>query len=309
MKTLYKSIKLLSISLSFLTLLFIASCGGDSDSPAQPDDANAYLNDNIILPPGSIRVSADQVTETNDITINSSGSSGTMQVVGGQTMNVSIPFTSNGPAVNAAALRFGDTGDFIIIPINGSSTSGTLDFSFGIPADICNNLNDICHDIRCYEYAVVDDGSGSNFQVSRANINQLATACGGCDEPQCVALLGPGCGAQGADGSPRFNLTWNTTGVDLDLYVTDPSGETISYQNTTSASGGELDVDCISSCTNENITWVNGGPSGSYSYYVNNLSSNSESFTIRVFDGGRIVDTKSGTVSGNSDSPTYTYSR
>ncbi len=309
MKTLYNSIKLLSTTLSLTTLIFITSCGGDSDEDAEPDDANAYLNENIILPPGSIRVSAGQVTETNEITITNTGSNAPIQVTGGQTMDVSIPFTSTGPAVNAAAIRFGDTGDFIIIPVDGSSTSGTLDFSFGIPSDICNNLNDICHDIRCYEYAVVDDGSGSNFQVSRANINQLASACGGCDEPQCVALLGPGCGAAGQDGSPRFNLTWNTTGADLDLYVTDPSGETISYQNTTSASGGELDVDCISSCTNENITWVDGGPSGTYSYFVNNLSSNTESFTIRVFDGGRIVDTKTGSVTSDGNSPTYTYRR
>lgn len=311
MKTLYKSIKILSLVLGLSALILVTSCGGDSDGDAQPDDANAFLNENVTLPPGSFRVSADQVTETNTVQVQSSGSGSTMQVVGGQQVSVSIPFTSQNSNVTHAGMRFGTTGDIIMIPIpaaNGNA-SGTLDFTFGIPADICNNLNDICHDIRCYEFAVTSDGSGNSFQVSSANINQLASACGGCDEPQCVALMGPDCGAAGGDGNPRFNLTWSPQGVDLDLHVREPDGTLIGLSGVSqSSTGGVWDVDCVSSCTDENITWPDGGPSGTYQFYVNHYSGGTASWQIRVFDGGRVVQSQSGSIS-DGDSPTYSYSR
>jgi len=93
-------------------------------------------------------------------------------VVAGQTVNVSIPFTATNSNVTHAGIRFGTTGDIIMVPIDGATgnAAGVLDFSFGIPADLCANLNQICHDIRCYEFAVAGSGTGS-FQVSRANIN------------------------------------------------------------------------------------------------------------------------------------------
>lgn len=56
-------------------------------------------------------------------------------------------------------------------------------------------------------------------------------------------------------------------------YVTDPNGETISYINTSSSSGGMLDIDCTGNCpggNSENITWVDGGAAGTYSFYVDN---------------------------------------
>ncbi|MEO9869910.1 hypothetical protein [Ekhidna sp.] len=313
MKTLYHSIKFFSAIICISTLLFITSCGSDGDSPAEPDDANAYLNENIILPAGSFTVSVDQITETNDVTIQSNPSGSTMQVVGGQQINVSIPFTSQNSNVTHAGIRFGDRGDIIMIPIPGANgnSSGTLDFAFAIPPDICENLNDICHDIRCYEFAVTSDGTGNSFQASRSNINQLASACGGCDEPQCVALLGPGCGAAGGDGDPRFNLTWDNGNVDLDLMVRDPNGDLLGFEGSgTSPSGGVWDIDCTGSCTDENITWINGGPSGTYSYYVNYFGgTGSANWTIRVFDGGRIVGSQSGSLSSEGDSQTYSYSR
>ena len=312
MKTSYNTIKVLSLLVGFSVLLFTTGCGSDGDDGgSQPDDANAYLNDNITLPAGSFRVSADQITETIDIEITSSGSGGRSQVVGGQNVSVSIPFTAANSNVTHAGIRFGDTGDIIMIPVDGASgnAAGILGFEFGIPADICDNLNDICHDIRCYEFAVAESGSGT-FQVSRENINELASACGGCDEPQCVALLGPECGAEGGDGDPRFNLTWDNTSVDLDFYVTDPAGETLGFgQGSTSSSGGLWDVDCPGSCTTENITWTDGGPGGTYTYYVNYFGgSGSANWQVRVFDGGRVVASQTGSLASGQTS-TFSYSR
>jgi len=69
-------------------------------------------------------------------------------------------------------------------------------------------------------------------------------------------------------GDVQVTLIWNTTD-DLDLWVTDPSGESIYYQHEYSASGGELDVDANVGCGTtqpvENIYWPTGGaPQGQY---------------------------------------------
>ena len=87
-------------------------------------------------------------------------------------------------------------------------------------------------------------------------------------EPTRVVNLGT--------GDVQVTLTWNGYN-DLDLYVTDPFGETIYYQHTTSASNGQLDVDanrgCVSNITPnpvENIFWLSGAaPRGTFTVYVN----------------------------------------
>ncbi|MDX1440320.1 MAG: hypothetical protein R3284_10510, partial [Rubricoccaceae bacterium] len=74
-------------------------------------------------------------------------------------------------------------------------------------------------------------------------------------------------------GDVQVTLRWDTQ-ADIDLHVTDPSGEEIFYGHTQSASGGQLDVDANAGCSNdpqvENIYWPTGGaPSGTYQLSVN----------------------------------------
>lgn len=71
-------------------------------------------------------------------------------------------------------------------------------------------------------------------------------------------------------GDVQVTLIWASTN-DLDLWVTDPMGETIYYQHDTSASGGVLDVDANAGCHSvttqpvENIFWPSGSaPHGKY---------------------------------------------
>lgn len=115
----------------------------------------------------------------------------------------------------------------------------------------------------------------------------------------------------GDDGSPRFNLTWIGS-VDLDLHVTDPIGETISFANFASDSGGVLDVDCTGDCdeiNSENITWVNGGPDGEYSFFVNYFFGNTEtSFTLVVRDEDETIEIIEGNLSSGS-STIFTYTK
>ncbi|XWK86776.1 MAG: hypothetical protein U7127_21605 [Phormidium sp.] len=76
-------------------------------------------------------------------------------------------------------------------------------------------------------------------------------------------------------GVIQSTLRWSTRD-DLDLAVTDPSGQTVFYQNKKVASGGALDVDSNAGCQNtitnpvENIFWPDtGAPPGNYVVKVN----------------------------------------
>lgn len=73
-------------------------------------------------------------------------------------------------------------------------------------------------------------------------------------------------------GDVQVTLRW-TNPVDLDLHVYDPDGEQIWFSNTSSASGGALDVDANGQCGDdapvENVFWpTDGAPLGSYAVYV-----------------------------------------
>jgi hypothetical protein len=67
-------------------------------------------------------------------------------------------------------------------------------------------------------------------------------------------------------GDVQVSLSWGTS-ADLNLYVTDPSGATVSTFNPSVPSGGTLDLDANAGCTPtavtaENISWPSGGSGG-----------------------------------------------
>lgn len=142
-----------------------------------------FLNEGLVLPAGSYTLA----NPTEDPTIQlGAGAGGSMDAQPGQPMMVQIPFTAPSGNVVGAGIRFGDSGPIRVIPIPAAqgNTSGTLGFQFQLPASICNNLGAICHQIKCYEYAVTAAGT-----VSRANIQDVALACNNCDVPSCQDLL------------------------------------------------------------------------------------------------------------------------
>ena len=83
------------------------------------------------------------------------------------------------------------------------------------------------------------------------------------------------CSTQLGSGDVQVTLRWSGYN-DLDLHVTDPFGEELFYQHTSSDSGGLLDVDSNAGCertvTNnpvENIYWPTGSaPTGEYTISV-----------------------------------------
>lgn len=95
--------------------------------------------------------------------------------------------------------------------------------------------------------------------------------------------------AGGQSGELTITLIWDST-VDLDMHLSCPGGETISYRRR-KACGGELDLDANvrarSSSPVENIYFRTGAPQGVYRIRVNMYDSgtqrtNSQKFTVRV---------------------------
>ena len=91
---------------------------------------------------------------------------------------------------------------------------------------------------------------------------------------------------QYGSGDVQVTLTWDNT-ADLDLYVTDPNGETIYWGQTTSSSGGQLDVDDTDGYGPENIFWENdAAPSGEYLVQLNHYSGDSPANYIILVQTG-----------------------
>ncbi len=120
-------------------------------------------------------------------------------------------------------------------------------------------------------------------------------ACNGLDD-NCDGRIDEGCGWE--SGAIQVTIRWES-GADIDLYVTDPFGEVISYQRRQSSSGGVLDHDARGACVPgsdmiENVYWVSPNPPrGTYQvelHYWGECGVARETPTqISVSVGGRVI--------------------
>jgi len=109
-------------------------------------------------------------------------------------------------------------------------------------------------------------------------------------------------------GDVQVSLSWNTD-ADVDLHVVDPNGEEILWLNRESTTGGELDLDSNAACfsdgpRNENVTWANRAPTGTYRVlvdYWSNCNATTTAYTVTVNVRGRDPMTFSGTFTGEGD--------
>jgi uncharacterized protein YfaP (DUF2135 family) len=94
-------------------------------------------------------------------------------------------------------------------------------------------------------------------------------SCNAIDD-DCNGVIDDGCGY--GSGAIQVTVGWDT-GADIDLYVTDPSGQTLFYneEHRRSASGGHFDHDARGDCRAEqpsprveNVYWPEPAPTGSY---------------------------------------------
>lgn len=83
-----------------------------------------------------------------------------------------------------------------------------------------------------------------------------------------------------AVGAGQVEVTlWMSEPTDLDLYVTDPGGQTVYYGNRDASSGGHLDLDANAACgsnmgvDNEHVYWRDRAPAGTYRVNVSHYES------------------------------------
>ena len=106
------------------------------------------------------------------------------------------------------------------------------------------------------------------------------------------------------ESDPQISLTWDAA-VDVDLYVTEPGGEVISYQTRTSTTGGELDTDNTSGFGPENVSWADdNAPVGSYQVEVDYFrGTDPVNFTVVVTNNGQRQEYR-GTLNAQGDRAT-----
>jgi uncharacterized protein YfaP (DUF2135 family) len=123
---------------------------------------------------------------------------------------------------------------------------------------------------------------------------------------------------EGFVGSGSIQITlWWQTGADIDMYVTDPTGETISYSHRNASSGGQLDRDARGACTNnettENVYWNSPNPpSGAYRveahYYSECNGAGPTPIVMSISVGGAIVGAYQYTLRPNERTTMATFS-
>jgi hypothetical protein len=119
-------------------------------------------------------------------------------------------------------------------------------------------------------------------------------------------------------GPIQVTLSWNTID-DLDLYVADPTGQTVFYGNRSVPSGGRMDVDsnagCVAVTQNavENVFWASTPPSGTYFIAVRLSRRCSRStapipYTVTVRTSGSLAETFSGSAISPGSADGFSFS-
>ena len=140
----------------------------------------------------------------------------------------------------------------------------------------------------------------NGVSVAESQCAQSASEqCNALDD-DCNGVIDDGCGYSG--GSIQITASWDT-GADVDLYVTDPAGDTIMYnaEHRRSASGGVMDYDARGDCrqeqarTNiENVFWeAPRPPSGLYkvdvAYWGPCGDAGDTHTTVSIAVGGKVL--------------------
>lgn len=133
-------------------------------------------------------------------------------------------------------------------------------------------------------YFAIVDGSGKQGPLSAQSVEALNVGA----------------------GQVQVSVSWDVDS-DVDLRVLEPSGNEVYYGATTSDSGGELDLDSNANCDidgtrNENITWEDAAPPGTYTVYVDLYLAcdvTPTSYVVTVQVAGQPTRTYTGTLTGD----------
>lgn len=229
-------------------------CSKDEPEPEfiDPSDVDA-LSQVLILPDGTDRNSGTPPASSNTSTaptVNNPLSLITSS--NGGTVPLEFNYGNVGDNLGGCYIQIPGTDNYFTVPYNATSgLSGSLAVPIGIPANVLEGLFSL-------NFCVYDtEGQVSNVVTTEVKVLRLGT------------------------GSLQVSLSWNTAS-DQDLYVIDPDGETISYTNRTSTSGGQLDLDDTDGYGPENIFWIDNAPDGEYEVSVDDYSGTSFETTAYV---------------------------
>lgn len=175
-------INLLTIILFSFSLFY--GCGKSSSTV----DATSLNEGLTVSVSGSSQHDISEYKEDASIDLSNASAGGKMAISGSSTINITREFTAPNKNVSGAAIRFGDAGPLTVIPLKTKGQSnGILNYNVTIPSSVCDKMSQICHNIKCYEYAVTDVGT-----ISRANVTDMAIKCGACSEPSCADIVNCG---------------------------------------------------------------------------------------------------------------------
>jgi hypothetical protein len=192
--------------------------------------------------------------------------------------------TGSGTIITGGSTQVGlsASGEFVTIVVSIEGVAGS--WRMTVPATLLSSLlltfaAQLPQDDFDLRFQVIDDAGGIS------SVSEVATS---------VVTVGT--------GVVQVSVSWNTN-ADVDLYVVEPGGEEIYYGHRTSATGGELDLDsnvgCAAGPQNENITWTDTAPSGSYAVRVNYFSDcthASTNYVVTVRRDGQQPQTYTGTL-------------
>ena len=273
-----------------ISLLLLASCNGDGDSPESPIAPSEIRGMSLSNLVSSLSVGLNQgVLAPGQAPVPRGGPtiavSGNQQVINGGTLSVAIasgtPFQTiymfaGSPSLGLNASAEGGIDGYYQLRLPSSETSTTALLSFA-PTVALTEFELL--------FAVADpSGVVGPFARLSTNVRAVGT------------------------GDVQVTLSWDTE-ADVDLHVVDPRGEEIYYGHKQSASGGELDLDSNAGCTsdgirNENIVWpVGRAPRGVYTVrvdYWSNCGVAQTNYTVRINNGGS-VQVVTGTFTGPGD--------
>jgi len=169
----------------FIGILFFGCSKSDKSSTNDPIieniEAAEIMNENLQLPSGTVTVNPDDLEKADDVTLQPDTGE-PMQITTGETYTTNIAFNAPNGNVTHAGIRFGDSGLVNMVPLEDLQgvNNGTLNFPFSISQGTCSLVNNLCHPVRRYGYAMTSDG-----KITSESIMDVVLICGPCDEPSC----------------------------------------------------------------------------------------------------------------------------
>lgn len=264
-----------------LASLALAGCGSDGGNEPESSLANAVIsNVSLVGTNGTVAFRSDAAPEGG-----AGGPAAVVSVLGSAVPGGSAQVQVSAPSsFTRIIVALDDTEGYYEINLNSAVTAATLALALSENVDVSELLT---------RFAV---GTGSSI--------------GSYDEATVDVITTTG------TGDVQVSVSWNSN-ADVDLYVIDPSGEEIYYGNPV-GENGELDLDSNAACAgdnvrNENITFAEPAPRGTYQFYVDlydNCSTSSTNWVVTVRRKGQATQTYSGSfgsAEGSSTPVSFTY--